>query len=123
MKIIKEDGTIDTTAAPFKNAENGQEFKITVKATGYAKDCEFTYTVAQESEYTYAYVGLSWAEYWAAENVQAAGDTSSSDAKDSKGESDKGAFDTVTRATVNQWTSQRFFPVQRSNQGGKWKRV
>ena len=100
VKIIKEDGTIDTTAAPFKNAENGQEFKITVKATGYAKDCEFTYTVAQESEYTYAYVGLSWAEYWAAENVQAAGDKSSSDAKDAKGESDKGAFDTVTRATV-----------------------
>ena len=100
VKIIKEDGTIDTTAAPFKNAENGQEFKITVKATGYAKDYEFTYTLSKESEYTYAYVGLSWAEYWAAENVQAAGDTSSSDAKDSKGESDKGAFDTVTRATV-----------------------
>lgn len=100
VKIIKEDGTIDTTAAPFKNAENGQEFKITVKATGYAKDYEFTYTLSQESEYTYAYVGLSWAEYWAAENVQAAGDTSSSDAKDAKGESDKGAFDTVTRATV-----------------------
>ena len=100
VKIIKEDGTIDTTAAPFKNAENGQEFKITVKATGYAKDYEFTYTLSKESEYTYAYVGLSWAEYWAAENVQAAGDTSSSDAKDAKGESDKGAFDTVTRATV-----------------------
>lgn len=101
VKIIKEDGTIDTTSAPFKNAENGQEFKISVKATGYAKDCEFTYTLSKESEYTYAYVGLSWAEYWAAENVQAAGNTSSSDAKDSKGESDKGAFDTVTRATVN----------------------
>ena len=100
VKIIKEDGTIDTTAAPFKNAENGQEFKITVKATGYAKDYEFTYTLSKESEYTYAYVGLSWAEYWAAENVQAAGDKSSSDAKDAKGESDKGAFDTVTRATV-----------------------
>ncbi len=101
VKIIKEDGTIDTTAAPFKDAENGQEFKISVKATGYAKDYEFTYTLSKESEYTYAYVGLSWAEYWAAENVQAAGDTSSSDTKDSKGESDKGAFDTVTRATVN----------------------
>lgn len=100
VKIIKEDGTIDTTAAPFKNAENGHGFKISVKATGYAKDYEFTYTLSQESEYTYAYVGLSWAEYWAAENVQAAGDTSSSDAKDAKGESDKGAFDTVTRATV-----------------------
>ena len=100
VKIIKEDGTIDTTAAPFKNAENGHGFKISVKATGYAKDYEFTYTLSQESEYTYAYVGLSWAEYWAAENVQAAGDTSSSDAKDAKGEFDKGAFDTVTRATV-----------------------
>ena len=101
VKIIKEDGTIDTTAAPFKDAENGHGFKISVKATGYAKDYEFTYTLSQESEYTYAYVGLSWEENWAAENVQAAGDTSSSDAKDSKGESDKGAFDTVTRATVN----------------------
>lgn len=50
VKIIKEDGTIYTTAAPFKNAKNGQEFKITVKATGYAKDCEFTYTLSQESE-------------------------------------------------------------------------
>ena len=65
VKIIKEDGTIDTTAAPFKDAENGHGFKISVKATGYAKDYEFTYTLAQESEYTYAYVGLSWAEYWA----------------------------------------------------------
>ena len=50
MKIIKEDGTIDTTAAPFKNAENGHVFKISVKATGYAKDYEFTYTLSQESE-------------------------------------------------------------------------
>lgn len=54
VKIIKEDGTIDTTAAPFKDAENGHGFKISVKATGYAKDYEFTYTLAQESEYTYA---------------------------------------------------------------------
>ncbi len=44
VKIIKEDGTIDTTAAPFKDAENGHGFKISVKATGYAKDYEFTYT-------------------------------------------------------------------------------
>lgn len=50
VKIIKEDGTIDTTAAPFKDAENGQEFKISVKATGYAKDYEFTYILSQENE-------------------------------------------------------------------------
>ena len=57
--------------------------------------------VAAAEEYTYVYAGLSWAEYWAAENVQAAGDAASSTEVDSKGESDKGAFDTVTRATVN----------------------
>lgn len=48
-----------------------------------------------------SYAGLTWAEYWAAEDVQAAGSTESSSEKDSKAESDKGAFDTVTRATTN----------------------
>ena len=47
------------------------------------------------------YAGLTWAEYWAAEGVQAAGSTASSSEKDSHNESDKGAFDTVTRATAN----------------------
>ena len=54
-----------------------------------------------EDAYTYVYAGLSWAEYWAAEGVQAAGDASSSDAYDLRDEYDKGAFDTVTRATAN----------------------
>ena len=56
---------------------------------------------AVKEEYKYVYAGLSWAEYWAAEGVQAAGDSSSSDKTDKKGELDKGAFDVVTRATVN----------------------
>ena len=56
---------------------------------------------AVKEEYKYVYAGLSWAEYWAAEGVQAAGDSSSSDETDKKGELDKGAFDVVTRATVN----------------------
>ena len=56
---------------------------------------------AVKEEYKYVYAGLSWAEYWAAEGVQAAGDSSSSSELDTKGESDKGAFDVVTRATVN----------------------
>ena len=47
------------------------------------------------------YAGLTWAQYWAAEGVYAAGDTSSNDVKDSHNELDKGAFDTVTRATTN----------------------
>lgn len=54
-----------------------------------------------EEKYVYCYAGLTWAEYWAAEDVQAAGSTESSSEKDSKAESDKGAFDTVTRATTN----------------------
>ena len=54
-----------------------------------------------EEKYVYCYAGLTWAEYWAAEGVQAAGSTASSSEKDSHKESDKGAFDTVTRATTN----------------------
>ncbi|WP_455721583.1 penicillin-binding Tp47 domain C-containing protein [Agathobacter sp.] len=52
-------------------------------------------------EYVYCYAGLTWSEYWAAEGVQASGSTASSDVVDAKGEYDKGAFDTVTRATTN----------------------
>ena len=99
VKIIKEDGTIDATAKPFANAKDGQEFEIVVKATGYAKDYTFTYNFADP--YTYVYAGLSWAEYWAAEGVQAAGDASPSNEYDLRDEYDKGAFDTVTRATAN----------------------
>ncbi|WP_443597844.1 penicillin-binding Tp47 domain C-containing protein [Agathobacter sp.] len=54
-----------------------------------------------EEKYVYCYAGLTWAEYWAAEKVQAAGSTASSSEKDSHKETDKGAFDTVTRATAN----------------------
>lgn len=99
VKIIKEDGSIDTSATPFKNAKDGKKFTIVVKATGYAKDYTFTYNFADP--YTYVYAGLSWAEYWAAEGVQAAGDASSSNEYDLRDEYDKGAFDTVTRATAN----------------------
>ena len=52
-------------------------------------------------EYTYGYAGLTWAEYWAGENVQAAGSSASSSELDSRNEADKGAFDVVTRATAN----------------------
>ena len=99
VKIIKEDGSIDATAKPFANAKDGQAFEIVVKATGYAKDYTFTYNFADP--YTYVYAGLSWAEYWAAEGVQAAGDASPSNEYDLRDEYDKGAFDTVTRATAN----------------------
>ena len=54
-----------------------------------------------KGEYQYVYAGLTWGEYWAAEGVYNAGNTSSSDELDLKDEADKGAFDTVTRATAN----------------------
>ena len=54
-----------------------------------------------EADYKYVYAGLTWAQYWAAEGVYAAGDATASADKDTKGEADLGAFDTVTRATTN----------------------
>ncbi len=57
--------------------------------------------LVKEEKYVYCYAGLTWSEYWDAEGVQAAGSTASSDEVDAKGEYDKGAFDTVTRATKN----------------------
>ena len=60
-----------------------------------------TQTAENSDDYVYCYAGLTWAEYWKAEGVWVAGDTTSSDTADSHGEKDKGAFDAVTRATVN----------------------
>ena len=93
--LVKEDGSLDTTAAAFAD---GTHFEIEITATGY-KTLSFTYE-KKETAYKYVYAGLTWAEYWAAENVQAAGNDAASEATDSRGESDKGAFDTVTRATT-----------------------
>ncbi len=56
---------------------------------------------AADEDYTYCYAGLSWSEYWAGEGVYNASNTDSSDELDSKGESDLGGYDAVTRATVN----------------------
>ena len=97
--IINTDGTINTSAKPFANAKDGQEFAIEVKSEGYDNNYKFTYQA--NTQYKYVYAGLTWAEYWANEAVYAAGDSLTSEAVDKRGESDKGAFDTVTRATAN----------------------
>lgn len=55
----------------------------------------------QAEEYVYCYAGLTWEEYWGAEDVYEAKNTSSSSEVDAKGEYDKGGFDVVTRATKN----------------------
>ena len=97
--VINADGTINTAAKPFADAKDGQEFEIEVISEGYDNNYKFTYKA--NTQYKYVYAGLTWAEYWANEAVYAAGDDSKSEAVDKRGESDKGAFDTVTRATAN----------------------
>lgn len=97
--VINADGTINTAAKPFADAKDGQEFEIEVISEGYDNNYKFTYKA--NTQYKYVYAGLTWAEYWANEAVYAAGDDRKSEAVDKRGESDKGAFDTVTRATAN----------------------
>ena len=52
-------------------------------------------------KYTYLYAALTWDEYWANETVYAAGNAAASAQLDSHEEHDLGAFDAVSRATVN----------------------
>ena len=101
VKLIKEDGKLDLEQDVFKDAKAGDVFAVTIAEDGY-QPYTFTYKVpGEDSEYSYVYVGMSWAEYWANEGVYNAGSIEASDVKDSRDEYDKGAFDTVTRATTN----------------------
>ena len=97
VKVINEDGSLKTDATPFAE---GDTFEIVVTSTGYP-EVKFVYTKNAQEEYKYVYAAMTWAEYWAAEGVQAAGDSSSSSELDTRNEADKGAFDAVTRATAN----------------------
>ena len=101
VKLIKEDGKLDLEQDVFKDAKAGDAFAVTIAEDGY-QPYTFTYKVpGEDSEYSYVYVGMSWAEYWVNEGVYNAGSIEASDVKDSRDEYDKGAFDTVTRATTN----------------------
>lgn len=101
VKLITEDGKLDLTQDAFKDAKAGDAFTVTIAEDGY-QAYTFTYKVAgEDSEYSYVYVGMNWSEYWANEGVYAAGNTEASGVTDSRNEYDKGAFDTVTRATAN----------------------
>lgn len=90
VKVVQEDGSLDYSKTEVKDGDT-----VTVSASGYA-DLSFVY-----NENVYVYAGLTWAEYWASEDVYNAGSTASSEEKDRRGESDLGAFDAVTRATAN----------------------
>lgn len=101
VKLITKDGKLDLTQDAFKDAKAGDAFTVTIAEDGY-QAYTFTYKVAgEDSGYSYVYVGMNWSEYWANEGVYAAGNTEASGVTDSRNEYDKGAFDTVTRATAN----------------------
>ena len=85
-------------AAVFAKGDGGS-YEIELTSSGFNT---VTGTVAQDSgEYKYVYAGLTWEQYWEAEGVYEATNTSSSDKKDRRNESDLGGFDAVTRATAN----------------------
>lgn len=98
VAVINSKGFVDLTASPFTGMKAGDTYKISVKATGYAKTLDFELTVPDK---IYAYANLSYNEYRANEGVYAAGNDSSSEEADAKGELDKGGFDAVSRATTN----------------------
>lgn len=98
-KIVEANGTsVDavSTATVSSNA-----IKAAVDNALQAAYDEQNPSTPATDEYTYGYAGLTWAEYWAAEDVQAAGSTATGAELDSHNESDTGAFDVVTRATAN----------------------
>lgn len=98
VAVLGKNGFIDLTTSPFAGMKAGDTYKISVKATGYAKTLDFELKVPDK---IYAYASLSYNEYWANENVYAAGNASSSDEADSHRELDKGGYDAVSRATTN----------------------
>ncbi len=98
VKVIGSNGFIDLSTSPFTGMKAGDTYKISVKATGYANTLDFELKVPEK---IYAYASLSYNEYWANEGVYAAGNASSSDEADSRGELDKGGYDAVSRATTN----------------------
>ena len=85
-------------AAVFAKGDGGS-YQIELTASGFNT---VTGTVTQDSgEYKYVYAGLTWDQFWASEGVYEATNTSASEDKDRRGESDMGGFDAVTRATAN----------------------
>ena len=109
LPVMAADFTADTVTEA-----QGQDFAADEEMTGddfsgeeeapfvdeqQAAEDEFAATA--EEGYKYVYAGLTWEQYWASEGVYNASNTSSNTTADGHGETDKGGFDTVTRATVN----------------------
>lgn len=94
---VNFDAKVNNTAVFAKG--DGGSYNVELTSSGFN---DVTGTVTQDSgEYKYVYAGLTWEQYWASEGVYEATNTSASEDKDRRGESDKGGFDAVTRATAN----------------------
>ena len=97
-KIINANGFVDFSNKAFEGMKANDSYKVTVTTTE-GDSFSFNVTIPEK---IYAYATLSYAEYWAGEDVYKPSNmTESSDVADSKGEYDKGAFDAVSRATAN----------------------
>ena len=95
--IINANGFVDFSNAAFKGMKAKDSYKVTVTTTE-GDSFSFNVTIPEK---IYAYATLSYAEYWAGEDVYKPSNMEEASTEaDSRGEYDKGAFDAVTRATT-----------------------
>ena len=100
VEATVEDATVTTD--DFSADEFGSEEETPFVDEQQAEADQFSATAEETQDgYKYVYASLTWDQYWASEGVYNATNTTSSDEKDTKGETDKGGFDAVTRATRN----------------------
>ena len=111
LPVMAADFTADTVAEEQVQADDfaadeeiaGDDFSGEEEApfVDEQQAAEDEFAATAEEGYKYVYAGLTWEQYWASEGVYNASNTSSNTTADGHGETDKGGFDTVTRATVN----------------------
>lgn len=96
--IINANGFVDFSNTAFEGMKAKDSYKVTV-TTKEGDSFSFNVTIPEK---IYAYATLSYAEYWAGEDVYKPSNMEEASTEaDSRGEYDKGAFDAVTRATTN----------------------
>ena len=95
--IINDNGFVDFSREAFAGMKAKDSYKVTV-TTKEGDSFSFNVTIPEK---IYAYATLSYAEYWAGEDVYKPSNMEEASTEaDSRGEYDKGAFDAVTRATT-----------------------
>lgn len=94
--IINANGFVDFSNKAFEGMKANDSYKVTVTTTG-GDSFSFNVTIPKK---IYAYATLSYAEYWAGEDIYKPSNMEEASTEaDSREEYDKGAFDAVSRAT------------------------